>query len=173
MVEWDRQYRSVEDRMRLAVGLARENVLRRSGGPFGAAVFERDSGRLVAVGMNLVAAQRNSTLHAEMVALMMAERHRGSYTLGGEDLPAHEVVASCDPCAMCLGAMLWGGVARLVCGASSEDARAVGFEEGPVFPESYRYLEQRGIELVRGVLREEARAVLTQYKDGGGLIYNG
>ena len=47
------------------------------------------------------------------------------------------------------------------------------FEEGPVFPDSYRYLEARGIEIVHEVLRAEARAVLQLYRSGGGEIYNG
>lgn len=172
-VDWERTYESAEDRMRLAVAVSRENMLQGTGGPFGAAVFERDSGRLVSVGMNLVISHQNSTLHAEMVAIMMAERCVGAYSLRAEGLPAHEVVASCDPCAMCLGALLWSGVSRVLCGADREDAHILEFDEGPVFPESYRYLEDRGIEVLRGVLREEARAVLELYRDRGGAIYNG
>jgi len=49
----------------------------------------------------------------------------------------------------------------------------LNFEEGPVFPESYRYLEVRGIEIVRNVLRDEARAVLDAYRAKSGKIYNG
>ena len=136
-------------------------------------MFEIDTGRLVSAGVNLVVVQRNSTLHAEMVALMLAEQTLGSHTLGGGDVPEHEVVASCDPCAMCLGAILWSGASRVVCGADREDAKVVGFDEGPVFAESYHYLEQRGIDVVRGVLREEARAIFTLYRERGGIIYNG
>ncbi len=172
-VDWDRRYDSVEDRMRLAIALSRENVLRETGGPFGAAVFESDTGALAAVGMNLVVGRHNSVLHAEMVAIMMAEGRLGSYTLGAASLPRHEIVTSCDPCAMCLGALLWSGVKRLVCGATRQDARLLAFDEGPVFPESYQYLRNRGIEVVQGVLREEAQAVLQLYRDRGGLIYNG
>ncbi len=173
LVEWDRAYETAEDRVRLAIELSRENVERGTGGPFGAAVFERDGGRLVSVGMNLVVAHRNSTLHAEMIALMMAESRLQSYSLGAKGMPPHDVAASCDPCAMCLGGLLWSGVSRVLCGARREDAHILEFDEGPVFPESYRYLENRGIEIQRGVLREEARAVLQLYRDRGGVIYNG
>lgn len=172
-VDWGRAYGSPEDRMRLAIALSRENVERGTGGPFGAAVFERASGRLVSVGMNLVVLHRNSTLHAEIVALMMAQSRVGSYSLGADGLPAHDMAASCDPCAMCLGALLWSGVSRVLCGARREDANILEFDEGPVFPESYSYLENRGIEIQRGILREEARAVLELYRDRGGVIYNG
>ena len=171
-VTWDATSGSAEERMRLAIALAKENVRQATGGPFGAAVFEMETGRLVSVGMNRVVPLRNSTLHAEVVALMMAQRRVGSFTLRAEGLPAHELVTSCDPCAMCLGATLWSGVHRLVCGANREDATRLNFEEGPVFPESYRYIEERGVQVVRGVLREEARAVLQAYRDQGGVIYN-
>lgn len=173
VVDWERTYEAPEDRIGLAIRLSRENVDRGTGGPFGAAVFERDSGRVVSVGMNLVVSHRNSMLHAEMVALMMAESRVASYSLGAAGVPEHEVAASCDPCAMCLGALLWSGVSRVLCGARREDAHILEFDEGPVFPESYTYLQNRGIEIRRGVLREEARAVLELYRERGGVIYNG
>jgi tRNA(Arg) A34 adenosine deaminase TadA len=173
IVEWDHRYASDEEKMRLAIAVSRENVVRGTGGPFGAAIFERDSGRLVAVGMNSVVRMNNCTLHGEMVAFMMAQRRLGSFTLHSPSLPAHELFSSCEPCAMCLGATLWSGVRRLVCGAAREDASRLNFEEGPVFPESYRYLEDRGIAIEHNVLRDEARAVLELYRTTSGKIYNG
>jgi tRNA(Arg) A34 adenosine deaminase TadA len=172
VVNWERQYGDDEARMRLAIALASENVHRGTGGPFGAVIVEEESGRLVSVGMNLVVPRNNSILHAEVVAFMMAHRQVGSYTLGAPGLPLHTLVSSCDPCAMCLGATLWSGVRRVVCGASREDAERVSFDEGPVFPESYRYLASRGIEIIHGLLREESREVLERYARSG-KIYNG
>jgi tRNA(Arg) A34 adenosine deaminase TadA len=170
LVDWRREYRSDDERMGLAIAVARANVEHRTGGPFGAAVFEMETGRVIAVGMNSVVRLRNSTLHAEMVAFMMAQRRIGSFSL---DLPTgHDLVTSCEPCAMCLGAVLWSGVRRVVCGAAREDAARLQFDEGPVFPESYSYLEDRGIEIVRGVRRAEAREVLESYREAGGVIYN-
>ena len=49
---------------------------------------------------------------------------------------------------------------------------SVGFDEGPVFPESYAYLESRGIAVSRQVLREQAADVLRLYQETGGQIYN-
>ncbi len=172
LVDWNRAYTSDEERMDLAIALARENVLREGGGPFGAAIFESDSGRPVSVGVNLVVALNNSVLHAETVALMLAQQRLASFPLRAPGMPPHELVTSCDPCAMCLGATLWSGVRRLVCGAAREDAAAAGFDEGPVFPASYDYLSERGIVITRGVRRAEARAVLELYRDQGGAVYN-
>lgn len=74
---------------------------------------------------------------------------------------------------MCLGATLWSGVHRLAFAAGREDATALAFEEGPVFPESYAYLERCGLSIDRGLLRAEAAEVLRLYRELGGLIYNG
>lgn len=172
LVDLDKPYGSDEDRMRVAIAVSRENVERGTGGPFGAAIFERESGKLVAVGMNSVVRLHNCTLHGEMVAFMMAQQRVKSFTLAAPGLPAHDLFTSCEPCAMCLGAALWSGVKRIVMGAAREDASRLDFEEGPVFPQSYAYLEERGIEIVRHVLRDEARQVLELYRSGGGKIYN-
>jgi tRNA(Arg) A34 adenosine deaminase TadA len=172
-IAWDAVYRTDEDRMRLAIAVSRANVERMTGGPFGAAIFESDSGRLVAVGMNSVVRLNNCTLHGEMVAFMMAQARVQSFTLNAPHLPAHELVTSCEPCAMCLGATLWSGVRRVVFAAGREDASRLHFDEGPVFPESYQYLEERGITIVRNLLRDEAVAVLEQYQAQSGTIYNG
>lgn len=172
-VDWDRAYASDEERMRLAIDVSRENVVRGTGGPFGAAVFEAESGRLVSLGMNCVVRLNNCTLHGEMMAFMMAQQRVGSFTLNSPELPAHDLFTSCEPCAMCLGATLWSGVRRLVYGAAREDAALLNFDEGPVFAESYAYLEERDLKIVRNVLREEARAVLELYRANSGTIYNG
>lgn len=166
-------YPDAEDRMRLAVRLARENVERGTGGPFGAAVFEKQTGRLVAPGVNLVVGSSLSLAHAEVVAVSTAQKAVGTFDLGGPGLPAHELVTSAEPCIMCLGATIWSGVRSLQCGARDEDARRVGFDEGPK-PEGWEEeLERRGIKVVRDVLREEADAVLRFYAETGGEVYNG
>ena len=172
VVQWDAPLKSLEDRMRLAIRLSRENIERGTGGPFGAVIVERDSGKIVGVGANGVVRHNNCTLHGEMVAIMMAQSRVQSFTLGAAGMPAHDLVTSCEPCAMCLGASLWSGVKRIVCGAAREDATRLRFEEGPVFPESYKYLEERGVTFVRNVLRAEAEAVLESYRSSGGKIYN-
>ena len=171
-VTFGTNYTTDDDRMRLAIELSRQNVLRGTGGPFGAAIFQRSTGSLLAVGVNSVVRLNNSTLHGEMVAIMMAQHRLGSYTLAASPEVSYELFSSCDPCAMCLGAVLWSGVKRMVTGADRDDATALDFEEGPVFPQSYAYLEERGVAIVRGILRQEAAAVLELYRREGGQIYN-
>ena len=162
---------SVVARMRLAIELSRRNMAH-GGGPFGACVFETASGRLLAPGVNLVVSSRCSAAHAEMVAVSAAQQVVGGYDLGGPGRPACELVTSTEPCAMCLGAVPWCGVRRLVCGAREEDARQIGFDEGDKPADWVQSLERRGIAVVRDVCRDEAAAVLRQYAAQGGLIYN-
>jgi tRNA(Arg) A34 adenosine deaminase TadA len=171
-VDWDLRLPPGEPRMRWVIGLVREQVRRGTGGPFAAAIFEHESGRLVGVGLNRVVPMNNCCLHAEVVAIMTAQARLESYSLGLDGMPAHELVTSCDPCAMCVGAAFWSGVRRVVAGADRDDAMALGFDEGPVFPETYAYLAERGVQVERGVCRAEAAEALAGYLQRGGEIYN-
>lgn len=165
-------FQSVEHRMSFVIEAARLNVANGTGGPFAAAVFERDSGMLVSLGVNLVTSAGMSILHAEMVALSLAQAKLGGYDLGGPGLPAHELVTATEPCAMCLGAIPWSGVRRLITGARDADARAIGFDEGPKTAEWRNELEKRGISVICDVERENAVRVLRDYSLRGGAIYN-
>ena len=167
-----REYSTEEDRMRLVIELSRSNVDHGTGGPFGASIFDLSTNRLVAPGVNLVATTNLSAAHAEMVAIMISQQVVGHFDLGGEGLPPYELVASTEPCAMCFGAIPWSGVRRLVCGAREEDARGIGFDEGPKVSDWVAALEQRGISVARDVCRDEAAAVLRYYVESGGMIYN-
>lgn len=172
VVDWSKVYNSDDEKMAVAVELSRQNVLRATGGPFGSAIFDMNSGKLVSVGVNRVMPLHNSAAHGEMMAIMLAEHKVQSFSLSADGVK-RELFTSCEPCAMCLGGTLWSGVKRLVCAATAEDARAIGFDEGPVFDSSYAYLQQAGVEVVRLVQRDAANDVLQHYLGGGGTIYNG
>ncbi len=163
---------SVQGRMSFVIEAARRNVINRTGGPFAAAVFEKESGKLISLGVNLVTTENLSTLHAEMVALMLAQRALGSYDLGSPDLPEHELVTSTEPCAMCLGAIPWSGVVRVITGATDADARAIGFDEGAKMSQWREALQERRIEVITEIKREAARDVLKTYVENGGHLYN-
>ncbi len=160
-------YGTDEAQMRLAVALSNGNIDAGDGGPFGAAVFDQHD-RLVAAAPNLVFASGASLAHAEMVALTLAQS-----VLGSPDLSAYELtlVTNAEPCAMCLGALPWSGIRRLVCGARDADIRAVGFDEGSKPPLWEAALADRGIRVTRDVLRQEAANVLARYVQQAGKIY--
>lgn len=171
------RYATLEDRMRFVISLARRNVERETGGPFGAAVFERESGVLVAPGVNLVELSNCSAAHAESVALMVSQRVLQTYDLGAPHLPKLELVTSSQPCIQCYGNVWWSGISRLVTGTSIAQTTAIArFDEGPVpahWAELLRNKQpaERSIEVVEGVLASEACGVLELYARKGGARY--
>jgi len=165
-------YATVEERMQLVIELAAQNI-KHDGGPFGAAVFERRTGKLIAPGINLVMQTNCSVVHAEIVAIILAQQKVKNFDLGAEGLPEYELVTSTEPCAMCLGALPWSGINSLICGARDEDARNIGFDEGEKPEQWVEALEGRSIEVTRDILRLEAKSILQRYIDQGGIIYNG
>ncbi len=150
--------------MALVLNLTERNVKEGTGGPFGALVLDDETGRVLAMGVNLAPATGNAVLHAETVALMLAAE-------GGEATGKRTLYASCAPCIMCLGAAHWAGVERVVCAALKEDAEAVGFNEGAGTDELVAAMKARGVKFREGVMRERAAALLRSYCDEGGDIY--
>ncbi len=94
--------------MRLAIDEARKADF-----PFGA-VIVRD-GRVIARGRNLGKTNGDPTAHGEMMAIRHCLAAHGSAALRGSTL-----YTSGEPCAMCMGAILWCHFGRLVFAASVE-----------------------------------------------------
>lgn len=166
-----------EQKMRSVVELARENVERGTGGPFAAAVFDSSASRLVAVGVNVVVPSKTSLAHAETMALMLAQQTVGDHDLGRNSANL-ELFTSAQPCIQCFGSVWWSGVRRLVIAATREDVESTtGFREGPL-PADWRVTlsGRKGphspITVTEGVLRAEAREVLSLYVRRGGAVYN-
>ncbi len=168
---------SAEERMRVVHRLASRSHREGNGGPFAALVVEADTGRVVSAGVNVVLASGVSSAHAEVVALGLAQTAVGAWDLGGAGQPVHELVVNWRPCIQCCGATMWSGVRRLVvAGEGPELEEITTFDEGPLGSDWAEQFRARGIEVVSGVLREEALAVFREYRavvDGGGaLVYN-
>jgi tRNA(Arg) A34 adenosine deaminase TadA len=155
-----------DGRMALTVALSRHNV-ERGGGPFGATVFE--GSRLIASGVNLVLDSGLTIAHAEIVAMIRAQRVLAELPRPTGAL--YSLYASTEPCCQCFGALVWSGIRHLICGANTADAEAIGFDEGPKPAAWEQSLESRGITVTQGIRREEARAVLDEYARRGGIIY--
>ena len=161
----------IEAKMRFVIDLSRQNIEQKAGGPFAAAVFD-ENGCLIAPGVNIVMTSNCSVLHAEIMAIALAQKALGRYDLSDGGKLRYDLYATTEPCAMCFGAVPWSGVRRLVCGARSEDAQKIGFDEGPKLSAWVDALAARGIEVVRDLLRKEATAVFKAYRASGGVIYN-
>lgn len=152
-----------ESKLALAIELSRLNVVNGTGGPFGAAVFDHASGRLLGVGVNRVLPQSCSVAHAEMMAYMTAQARTQKVRLN-EDGSHIMLATSSQPCCMCYGATFWAGIDTLLIGARSEDVMALtDFDEGPLPADWIGELDKRGIDVRRDILRERACDVLGDY----------
>jgi len=160
--EYANSYRisdNINKRMQFVIAASMKNVIMGSGGPFAAGIFEVDSGKLVSLGVNLVTSQQLSILHAEMVAITVAQRKLGHFDLGDQTLPKLELISSAEPCSMCLGAIPWSGIKHIATAAREEDITSLGFDEGPKPEDWIKALQQRGISVSADIEREQAQAV--------------
>jgi len=106
-------YETIDERMKLVLDATRLNVEHATGGPFGAAVFEKKSGRLLSVSVNSVVRHGWSGAHAEAMAIIFASKAHGGYDLGGNLTTEHQLVVNAQPCVMCLGSVIWSGVTEV------------------------------------------------------------
>ncbi len=166
----DATYASDADKVALAIELSRRNVEAASGGPFGAVVFGPDH-RVIALGVNRVMPHACSLAHAENMAYMLAQQRLQTPRLNDRLAPI-TLATSSQPCCQCYGATVWAGIDRLLIGARAEDVMELTeFDEGPLPADWVGELNRRGIEVVRDLCRDQARAVLKHYGETGGDRY--
>jgi tRNA(Arg) A34 adenosine deaminase TadA len=165
---------TLEERMTHVIRFSRLNFEHNTGGPFAAGVFERDTGKLVVIGVNRVVPSTCSSAHAEVVALSLAQQKLATFDLGGAGMPAYQLVVNWRPCVMCYGAVHWSGIRSLAIAGSSEELEAItGFDEGPIHPEWDKELAKNGIEVINNVLKPQAIEVFKAFAASGALVYNG
>lgn len=166
-------YPELDARVQLVIEFSRLNVEHDTGGPFAAAVFEEESGRLVSIGVNRVVPTSVSSAHAEFTALALAQQKLGTFDLGGPGMPAHQLVVNWRPCTMCFGAVIWSGVRSLALAGSGVAVEEVtGFDEGPMFDNWIEELNARGIEVLDNLDREGALKVFRYFRDSAKIVYN-
>ena len=174
-VDAARAYPSDAEKVALAIALSKHNIEAGTGGPFGAAVFGPDD-RIIAIGVNRVVPHACSVAHAEMMAYMLAQgrtqRLRLNRDADDNAIGPITLATSSQPCCQCYGATVWAGIDRLLIGARSEDVEELTeFDEGPLPADWVGALNARGIEVVRDIERDAARAVLRMYGETGGAKY--
>ena len=123
--------------VRQAIELARENVSN-GGGPFGAVIVKAQ--QLIAQGVNRVTAQHDPTAHAEVIAIRMACEKLQSHQLSDCTL-----YSSCEPCPMCLGAVYWAGMNRVVFASTRFDAEAAGFGDAAFYADMEKDIHERSV----------------------------
>ena len=134
--------------MQMAIELATGNVRSGAGGPFGA-VIVRD-GVVIATGANQVTSTNDPTAHAEITAIRNACRELKTFELKGT-----EIYSSCEPCPMCLAAILWARCDALYFGNTAADAAAAGFDDS-YFYEQVRCAVDERVLPAENMMRTEA-----------------
>ena len=136
--------------LRAALNLAEQNSADGKGGPFGAVVVRE--GTVVGQGGNQVVEGLDPTAHAEVMAIRDASRNLGTHVL------EHcTIYCSCEPCPMCLSAIYWAHIPRVVYAASSEDARTAGFDDSRIREELRLSWGDRSVEVLRALPEDGAR----------------
>ncbi len=152
-----------EDRkfLRLAIDTARKNI-RKGGGPFGAVVVM--DGNIISSAGNRVVTGHDPTAHAEVQAIRMA-----AAALGTHDLGNCVIYASCEPCPMCLGAIYWAGIRRVVYASDRHRAAAAGFDDEMIYSELAKHRDERNVTMDRA-MEEEGDTVFRDWDNYPGKV---
>jgi len=138
-----------------AIRKAEENISSGKGGPFGAVVVK--NGKIIASVSNRVTSTNDPTAHAEVVAIREACK-----TLETFDLTGCEIYASCEPCPMCLGAIMWARIDRLYYAADRADASRAGFDDELFYTELALSPEKRMLNPTQ-ILQKEANKIFDKW----------
>jgi guanine deaminase len=127
--------------LRRAIELASENI-KTGGGPFGAVIVKDN--KIIAEAGNSVVLNSDPTAHAEMLAIRLA-----SSILKSHELNDCTLYTSCEPCPMCLGAIYWSGIQKVVYSCDRDDAEEAGFSDKLIYNEIMLDPSKRMISFIR------------------------
>ena len=149
--------------MELAKQSAENGIKNNEGGPFGAVITDKE-GNIIANGNNKVFKNNDPTAHAEIVAIREACKKLNTY-----DLSEYILYSSCEPCPMCLSAIIWSNIKKVYFGCSKKDAGEIGFRDDMI----YEYLKGNNKDLIqlKEMDRDECLKSFEQYKNQNGIIY--
>jgi len=105
-----------------------ELSVKKGGGPFGAILVKNNE--VIARSGNTVTLDYDPTAHAEVNVI-----RQGGKRLHTFDLKGTVIYASCEPCPMCLGAIYWANIDRVVFAASRDEAANAGFRDAMIYTE--------------------------------------
>ena len=113
--------------MEIAKNKSIKGFKNKEGGPFGAVITDKD-GNIISNGNNQVLKQKDPTAHAEIVAIRNACKKLSKY-----DLSECILYTSCEPCPMCLSAIIWANIKHVVYACTKEDAAEIGFRDDFIY----------------------------------------
>lgn len=149
--------------MKIAKERAEFGVSNNQGGPFGAVITDKE-GNIIAKGNNMVLKNNDPTAHAEVTVIREACKKLGTYDLSG-----YVLYTSCEPCPMCLSAIIWSNIKEVYYACTREDAGKIGFRDDVI----YEYLEGKNENLIelKQIDRQDCIKLFEEYEKNKKTIY--
>ena len=151
--------------MELAIKRARETMNQNLGGPFGAAVIDKD-GTILSVTSNSVLGDHDPTAHAEVNAIREACKVKGSH-----DLTGCVIYATGYPCPMCLSAIIWANIKTVYYGCTPADAEEIGFRDDFIYNFIQDGLQDKTILEIEEKNRQDCLVLFKEYQEQSKEIY--
>ncbi len=148
--------------MKIAKENADKAIANKEGGPFGAVIVDKE-GNIIANGNNKVLKDKDPTAHAEIVAIRNACKK-----LNTNDLTGCTLYTSCQPCPMCLSAIIWANIKEVYYACTKYDAANIGFRDNDI----YEFIKGNNNMLnIEQIDRDECIEIMEKYKKDAGIIY--
>ena len=153
----------MNDFMRIAKENAENGLRANEGGPFGAVIVDKNN-NIISNGNNKVLINNDPTAHAEIIAIREACKKLHTY-----DLSNYIIYTSCEPCPMCLSAIIWSNIKEIYYGCTKKDAANIGFRDDAI----YDFLNGENIDLInlKQIDRDDCIKTFEEYKKNNGVIY--
>ena len=149
--------------MEIAKNAAENGINANEGGPFGAVITDKE-GNIIATGNNQVLKNNDPTAHAEVTAIRNACKKLNTY-----DLSDYVLYTSCEPCPMCLSAIIWSNIKEIYYACTREDAANIGFRDDLI----YEYLKGNNLDIItlKQIDRDECIDIFEKYQNENKTIY--
>lgn len=153
----------MNEHMKIAKEMANDGIVANEGGPFGAVITDKE-GNVISTGNNQVLKNNDPTAHAEVIAIRKACKKLKTY-----DLSNYILYTSCEPCPMCLSAIIWANIKEIYYACTREDATKIGFRDDLI----YEYLKGNNQDLIQlhQIDRQDCLEVFEKYKQDNKTIY--
>jgi len=152
-----------EQFMRMAIAKTREGIAVGQS-PFGSLIISGD--KVVACTHNTVWHTTDPTAHAEVNCIRAAAKE-----LKTIDLKGCTLYSTTEPCPMCLAAIHWAKIDRVVYGATIDDAASAGFAELHIAAKDMARQGRSHLKVESGLMQKECAALFDEWKKAGGRAY--
>ena len=153
----------MNEHMKIAKEVANNGMIANEGGPFGAVITDKER-NIISTGNNQVLKNNDPTAHAEIIAIRRACEKLKTY-----DLSDCILYTSCEPCPMCLSAIIWSNIKEIYYACTRDDAAKIGFRDDLI----YEYLKGNNQDLIQlhQIDRQSCLEIFEKYKQDNKTIY--